>query len=97
MSISGIPQFYIPYGCYEMKKPEAQAIQVLLLMALRHIPVWEEQQWISARSQAPIITGKKKKKSLLFSECTGKVWFTGEVILKECSNSWIRKRKSQQK
>lgn len=62
MSISGIPQFYIPYGCYEMKKPEAQAIQVLLLMALRHIPVWEEQQWISARSQAPIITGKKKKK-----------------------------------
>lgn len=42
-----------------MKKPGTQALQVLLLMALRHTPVWEEQQWISARSQAPIITGKK--------------------------------------
>lgn len=40
-----------------MEKPGTRALQVLLLIALRNAPAWEEQQWMSAVSQPRIIAG----------------------------------------
>lgn len=53
ISVPGTPQPYLPFlkrGM--MEKPGTHVLQVLLLTALRNAPAWEEQQWISAVTQA---------------------------------------------
>lgn len=73
-------------GVYEMEKPGTHVLQVLLLTALRNAPAWEEQQWISPVSQA-------LKVWFCLSDPVRKICFSQEVIAKQCSNLWIRKKK----
>lgn len=73
-----------------MKKPGTQALQVLLLMAWRNTPVWEEQQWISARSQAPIITGKNSFCCQILQEKCG---LQGKLFQKNAATHGLGKRK----
>lgn len=37
---------------YVLEKPGTHMLKVLLLTALRNVPAWEKQQWISAVSQS---------------------------------------------
>jgi len=73
-----------------MEKPGTHTLQVLLLTALRNAPAWEEQQWMSAASQA-------HRSAFRSSDSIRKIHFTGEVISKECSNLWITKKKTPAK
>lgn len=92
MSVSDSPQFYIPFlkmGVWDEEARNTGTTSVIANGSEKYSCLGRTTMDICKISS----TYYHRKKFLLLSDSAGKVWFTGEVISKECSNSWIRKKK----